>query len=69
MKILSREEVARLVHSADNLKQRALLTVAYGAGLRVSEFVHLHSRHIDADCMSIRIEQARLGTCFSSTST
>ena len=32
--ILSREEVSRLIDSARNLKHRAALSVAYGAGLR-----------------------------------
>ena len=57
--ILSRQEVARLLQSTDNLKHRAVLTTAYGAGLRVSEIVHLQSRHIDADRMSIRVEQGK----------
>src|ERR1700693_5415169 len=39
--ILSREEVARLIESAGNLKYQAALSVAYGAGLRVSEVIAL----------------------------
>jgi site-specific recombinase XerD len=57
--VLSREEVAQLLDRTDNLKHRAVLTTAYGAGLRVSEIVHLQSRHIDADRMSIRVEQGK----------
>ena len=37
--ILSREEAARLIEAARNLKHRAALSVAYGAGLRASEVV------------------------------
>jgi len=41
--ILSVEEVARLLQSAANLKHRAALSVAYGAGLRASEVVQTES--------------------------
>jgi site-specific recombinase XerD len=34
--VLSREEAARLIESAKTLKHRTALSVAYGAGLRVS---------------------------------
>jgi integrase/recombinase XerD len=34
--ILSREEVKRLIAASDNLKHQTALSVAYGAGLRVS---------------------------------
>jgi site-specific recombinase XerD len=35
--VLSEEEVARLLEAAPGLKYNAALSVAYGAGLRVSE--------------------------------
>ena len=35
--VLSREEVARLLKVTNNLKHKALLMVAYSAGLRVGE--------------------------------
>jgi integrase len=35
--VLSREEVARLIAAAGNLKHQTALSVAYGAGLRASE--------------------------------
>ncbi len=39
--ILSPEEVARLLDAAPELKARAALSLAYGAGLRASEVVSL----------------------------
>ena len=39
--VLSREEVARLIAAAGNLKHQTALSVAYGAGLRASEVVAL----------------------------
>src|SRR5882672_1201614 len=39
--VLSPEEVARLLEAAPGIKYKAALSVAYGAGLRVSEVVSL----------------------------
>ena len=45
--VLSQEEVARLLEAAPRLKYKAALSVAYGAGLRVSEqqFEQLRGEH------------------------
>ena len=42
--VLSREEVARLIAAAENLKHQTALSVAYGAGLRASEVVGAEGR-------------------------
>src|ERR1700738_1629619 len=55
--VLSPEEVARFLESAPGLKYKAALSVAYGAGLRVSEVVALKVSDIDSKRMVIRIEQ------------
>ena len=39
--VLSLEEVARLLQAAPSLKYKAAASVAYGAGLRVSEVANL----------------------------
>jgi integrase/recombinase XerD len=57
--ILSREEVSRLIDSARTLKHRTALSVAYGAGLRVSEVVALKVGDIDSTRMLLRVEQAK----------
>jgi integrase/recombinase XerD len=57
--VLSREEVARLIAAARNPKHRAALSVAYGAGLRVSEVVSLKVGDIDSERMALRIEQGK----------
>jgi site-specific recombinase XerD len=57
--ILSMEEVTRLLKAAANLKHKAALSVAYGAGLRASEVVHLSSTDIDSERMLIRVEQGK----------
>ena len=57
--ILSRDEVARLIEAAGNLKHQTALSVAYGAGLRVSEVVALKVGDIDSQRMTLRIEQGK----------
>ncbi len=57
--VLSREEVARLIAAADNLKYKTALSIAYGAGLRASEVVALKVSDIDSERMALRIEQGK----------
>jgi site-specific recombinase XerD len=42
--VLSPEEVERLISAPCHLKHRALLTMTYGSGLRVSEVVNVQPR-------------------------
>jgi site-specific recombinase XerD len=56
--ILSLEEVSRLINAA-SLKYQAALSVAYGAGLRASEVVHLSVNDIDSERRVIRVEQGK----------
>jgi site-specific recombinase XerD len=57
--VLSPEEVMRLLDAAPGLKYKAALSVAYGAGLRVSEVVALKVSDIDSKRMIIRVEQGK----------
>ena len=57
--VLSLEEVTRLLQSAGSLKYQAALGVAYGAGLRASEVVHLTVTDIDSERMVIHVEQGK----------
>ena len=57
--VLSRDEVARLIAAAGNLKHQTALSVAYGAGLRASEVVALKVTDIDSHRMTLRIEQGK----------
>lgn len=57
--ILSKEEVTRLLKATDSLKYKAAFSVAYGAGLRASEVVHLKVTDIDSKRMIIRVEQGK----------
>ncbi|WP_295452898.1 site-specific integrase [uncultured Thiodictyon sp.] len=57
--ILSREEVARLIAAAGNLKHQTALSVAYGTGLRASEVAALKVGDIDSQRMTLRVEQGK----------
>ena len=59
--VLSRDEVARLIAAAGNLKHQTALSVAYGAGLRASEVISLKVGDIDSQRMTLRIEQGKGG--------
>jgi len=57
--VLSREEVARLLAAAENLKHQTALSVAYGADLRASEVVALKVGDVDSQRMTLRVEQGK----------
>ena len=57
--VLSRDEVARLLAASGNLKHKTALSVAYGAGLRVSEVCALKVSDVDSQRMALRIEQGK----------
>jgi integrase/recombinase XerD len=57
--ILSLEEVTRLLQEAGGPKYQAALGVAYGAGLRANEVVHLTVNDIDSERMVIHVEQGK----------
>ena len=57
--VLSRDEVARLIAAAPNLKSQTALSLAYATGLRVSEVVSLKVTDIDSKRMTLRVEQGK----------
>ena len=57
--VLSRDEVRRLLAVAPNLKLRAMLSLAYGCGLRAGEVVRLRVGDIDSAQGIIRIVQSK----------
>ena len=59
--ILSRDEVARLINAASNLKQRAMLMLLYGTGLRRREVAWLRVSDIDSSRMMIHVENGKGG--------
>jgi site-specific recombinase XerD len=57
--VLSPEKVKRVLTMATSLKARAMLTLAYGCGLRSSEVVRLRAGDIDSEQKIIRIVQSK----------
>jgi site-specific recombinase XerD len=57
--VLSKEEVAKILSSVDNVKHKAILTLVYSAGLRVGEVVKLKTEDIDSKRMLIHIKGAK----------
>ena len=57
--VLSREEATRLIEATRNIKYRAALSVAYGAGLRASEVIGLKVSDVDSKRHVLRIEQGK----------
>lgn len=57
--LLTRQEVARLLSVVSNPKHRALLSITYGCGLRVSEAVALQVKDIDGERHLLRVTQGK----------
>src|ERR1700740_1588911 len=58
-RVLSPEEVLRLLEATPSPKHKAALSVAYGAGLRAMEVVALKVTDIDSKRMMLRVEQGK----------
>jgi integrase/recombinase XerD len=57
--VLSADEVLRLLNTAPPGRDRVLLQVAYGCGLRLSELLHLRVADIDSARMVLHVRQGK----------
>lgn len=57
--VLSRSEIKKILQSLKNIKHKLLLSLAYGAGLRVSEVIALKIQDLDLEEMILHIKQAK----------
>ncbi len=57
--ILSYAEVKQLINSTTNSKHKAMLSLIYSAGLRVSEAIAMKLTDIDSDRMLIHVKNAK----------
>jgi len=57
--VLSADEIVRFLEAIPGLRNRAALTTAYGAGLRVGEVARLQVSAIDSRRMLIRVEHGK----------
>ena len=60
-KVISKEEVVRIIKNTNNIKHRCIVSLIYSAGLRRSELIQLKLIDIDSHRMLIRIENAKGG--------
>jgi site-specific recombinase XerD len=57
--VLSRDEVARIIDATGNTKHKAMLMLAYSAGLRLNEIATLKAADIDSDSMRIFVRSGK----------
>jgi len=57
--VLSRVEIEKILQSVRNKKHKLLLSLAYSAGLRVSEVISLQVKDIDFEELTIHIKQSK----------
>jgi integrase/recombinase XerD len=57
--VLDLAEIKAMLSVMENLKHRALLTITYSAGLRVSEAAKLKVTDIDSKRMMVRVQQGK----------
>ena len=57
--VLSREEILRIIEVIVNLKHKIMISLAYGAGLRVSEVVSLKVEDVDFAGLSLHLKEAK----------
>jgi len=58
-KVLSKNEVKKILNSCDNMKHKCILMLIYSAGLRRSELINLKILDIDSERMVINIKGAK----------
>ncbi len=57
--VLSRNEIAALIENTKNIKHRVLISLAYGAGLRVSEVVGLKVKDVQIEELTLHLKGAK----------
>jgi len=57
--VLSRQEIKEIIDSIKNLKHKLIISLAYGAGLRISEVVNLKVKDINLEELTIHLKNAK----------
>lgn len=57
--VLAQEEIIQIISCIDNPKHKAIISLIYSAGLRISELMHLKVADIDAHRMQIHITSGK----------
>ncbi len=58
-KVLSMEEVAKILDTTNNIKHKAILSTIYGCGLRISECINLRIEDIDSSNMRVWVRNGK----------
>jgi site-specific recombinase XerD len=58
-KVISKEEMVRLIKAIKNVKHKTMIMLGYGCGLRVSEITRLEIRDIDEDRRLLLIRKSK----------
>ena len=58
-KVLSKEEIFKIINSTNNIKHKCILSLLYSAGLRRQELLNLKVTDIDSKRMMIKIYQGK----------
>ena len=58
-KVWTKEQVERILQHVENLKQKALLSLIYGGGLRIGEVLNLRLSDINSKQMQIRVNNGK----------
>lgn len=58
-KVISMDEIQRMIQMTTNIKHRSMLMLTYGAGLRNAEILALRPGHIDSHRMTIRVVRGK----------
>ncbi|MBD3209424.1 tyrosine-type recombinase/integrase [Candidatus Woesearchaeota archaeon] len=58
-KVLSQEQIKKIIESTNNLKHRLIIKLLYSSGLRLQELINLKRQHIDLDRNLINVIQGK----------
>lgn len=57
--VLSREEIKNIIDAIRNPKHKLIISLAYGAGLRISEVVSLKAKDVNLEELTIHLKNAK----------
>jgi integrase/recombinase XerD len=57
--VLSRKEIKNIISIIKNLKHKLIISLAYGAGLRISEIVNLKIKDVNLEELTIHLKNAK----------
>jgi len=57
--VLSREEIRKIIESIKNPKHKLIISLAYGAGLRISEVINLKVKDVNLEELTIHLKNAK----------